>query len=215
MCNANCILFGANNIKDEEIRDRDVLEVGSLDCNGSFRSYIQKRNPQKYLGVDIMMGEGVDEICKVEDLLKKYGENSFDLIISTELLEHIKDWRKAISNMKKVCREDGIILITTRSPGFAYHAYPYDYWRYTKRDMKYIFSDFEILNLESEVKDPGVFIKAKKPKNFKEKDLSDYCLFSIVSGKKEKEILNKHKYNLIFFKIIIKERIKIFLKKLA
>ena len=86
----------------------------------------------------------MDVICKAEDMLDVFGKDSFDVIISTELLEHVLDWRKVINNFKNVCKRDGIIVITTRSYGCLYHGHPYDFWRYEIEDMKHIFSDCTI-----------------------------------------------------------------------
>lgn len=202
MCNANCILFGALNLKKEEIGGKRVLEVGSLDINGSLRPLVESCNPREYLGIDIVEGPGVDKICKVEDLTEEMGENVFDVVISTEMLEHVKDWRKAVSNLKNICKEGGIILITTRAKGFRYHAYPYDFWRFEMSDMENIFSDCEILVLEKDLSQPGTFIKVRKPKNFNEKDLSDHALYSIILKRKTKNLKEKairnfnFKYNL-------------------
>ena len=52
------------------------------------------------VGVDIVQGIGVDEICSADEILDKYGKVSFDIIISTEMLEHVKDWRKVVSNFR-------------------------------------------------------------------------------------------------------------------
>lgn len=124
MCNISGILFSAINLKKEEIEGKRVIEVGSLDVNGSLRPLIESYNPKEYIGIDIVKGPGVDRICKVENLVEEMGQNAFDIVVSTELLEHVKDWRKAISDIKGVCKkEGGIILITTRSIGFAYHGY--------------------------------------------------------------------------------------------
>jgi SAM-dependent methyltransferase len=206
MCNAYCILFGAINLKPEEIQGKRVLEVGSYETNGSLRPLIESYRPAQYTGVDIQDGPGVDVICKAEDILEVFGKESFDVIISSELLEHIRDWRKAINNFKDVCKIDGIILVTTRSYGCPYHGHPYDFWRYEIDDMKRIFSDCIIEKLE---KDPlsGVLAKMRKPKSFVINDLSDYELYSILLNIKvedidEKDIQRQAK------RLVLREKIK-------
>ena len=180
MCTANCIIFGVKNLTSEEVENRTVIEIGSLDENGSLRPLIEVLKPASYVGVDIKGGPGVDVICDAEKIIEKFGRESFDIVLSTELIEHVRDWKKVISNLKNICKPNGKILITTRSRGFPYHGFPYDFWRYDASDLKHIFSDFSIKKLEIETLDPGVFIKALKPADFVEKDLSDYRLYSIM-----------------------------------
>jgi len=192
MCNSACIEFGVKHLTIREVKDKKIIEVGSCDMNGSLRPIIESwGEPAKYTGVDIIDGKGVDIICAAEDILEKFGKESFDVIISTELLEHIRDWKKAITNIKNVCKTNGIILITTRSFGFGYHGHPYDFWRYGLEDMKYIFSDCEILALKNDHQDPGVFIKVRKPADFVEKDLTFFKLYSIVVDKRTSEITDQ------------------------
>ncbi len=136
MCNKWCIGFGVANIKKEEIENKDVIEVGSYNVNGSLREHVLKLHPRKYMGVDIKEGKFVDVVCNAYNLLEKFGEKSFDFVLSTEMMEHVEDWRKVISNFKDVCRPNGIMMITTRSKGFGKHDYPGDYWRYEIDDMK-------------------------------------------------------------------------------
>lgn len=121
-------------------------------------------------------------------MIGRFGKERFDIVISTELLEHVRDWRKAISNIKNVCKGGGLILITTRSPGFSYHAYPDDYWRYEADDMRSIFSDCVIEKMDPDIKDPGILVRARKPAAFIENDLSGHELYSIVAGKRVREI---------------------------
>jgi len=173
-------------LQDDEIRDRRVLEVGSLDINGSLRSFVESRKPSVYIGIDIVEGPGVDIICDAENLLGKFEEESFDLVISTETLEHVRDWRKVISNIKKLCKPDGLILITTVRFGESFHACSYGFWRYEPEDMENIFSDCKIQSLET--CSTNVFLKVGKPQTFREKDLSNYELYSIVAGCRIKQI---------------------------
>jgi len=187
MCNIKCIDFGRQNLKEEDVKGKDVIEVGSYDVNGSYRSIVQLLGPASYLGVDMKKGPGVDEVCDADDLLEHFGTETFDLLISTEVIEHVRDWRRVISVFKHILKPNGVLLITTRSMGFKYHGWPYDFWRYEIEDFRNIFSDFSIERLEKDTSEPGVLIKAKKPASFLENDLSDYKLYSIIRGKRIKD----------------------------
>jgi len=191
MCHKSCIEFGKRVLVREEIEGKRVIEVGSLNINGSLREIIMEFNPNNYTGIDIMSGPGVDVICKAENMVEYFGENNFDLVISTELLEHTENWRNVVSNIKNVCKPNGIIFITTRSKGFPVHEYPGDFWRYELDDIENIFSDYEILILEkdnsitiSNINRPGVFLKTRKPKDFKEIDLSGISLYNMKFNKR-------------------------------
>jgi len=105
----------------------------------------------------------VDAILPAERLVDYFGSEFFDVIISTETLEHVRDWRLVVNNMKAVLRRGGFIYITTRSYGFPYHSCPFDYWRYEIVDVIRIFRDFEIIRLVRDHEAPGVFLKARKP----------------------------------------------------
>jgi SAM-dependent methyltransferase len=183
MCGIDVIEFFINNIRIEEFKGKRILEVGSKYVNGSVRPLIERFCYQKeYVGVDIEAGKFVDIVLPAEKLVEYFGSKSFDVVISTELLEHIQDWRLIISNMKDVLKHGGYIYITTRSYGFPYHAYPYDFWRYEIEDMKRIFSDFNIIKLIKKVH--GIFLKAKKPYFDSHIDLSNIALYSMIIGRR-------------------------------
>lgn len=179
MCNQACIDFGKTHLREEDIRGKDVIEVGSFDFNGSLRSTVEALQPAQYIGVDIHPGKGVDQVCRAEDLVRRFGHDRFDLLICTELLEHVNNWKKTVGNFKNILKPEGIIIITTRSKGFGYHGWPFDFWRYEISDMERIFSDFVIEVAEKDPSMTGIFIKAKKPKNFIENRLDAHRLYSI------------------------------------
>jgi len=163
---------------------RQVLEVGSKYVNGSVRPLIERFcSPKEYVGVDIEHGKFVDLILPAEKLVEYFGSESFDVVIATELLEHVRNWRLVVDNLKDVLKRGGYIYITTRSYGFPFHAYPHDFWRYEVKDMQRIFSDFEILKLAKDHEAPGVLLKARKPFNYSQNDLKDIALFSMILGK--------------------------------
>ena len=187
MCNAYGITFAALNIRKEEIKDKKVIEVGSRNVNGSVRPLFESYMPKQYIGVDFSMGPSVDIVCNAEKLSDIFEPNSFDVVISTEMLEHVRNWKKVVSNFKRLVAPGGLLYISSRSRGFPYHAYPYDFWRYETEDISEIFSDCVIDKME---KDPefGFFAKIRKPNNFKEKDLSSYKLYSIISDRRVQEL---------------------------
>lgn len=181
--------FIGTKINLSELEGKRVLEVGSYNVNGGVGGILKNwGKPAEYIGADIEEGPGVDIVCNAENLIDKFGENSFDFVISVEMMEHVRDWQKVILNLKGVCKSGGIIVITTRSKGFKFHAYPHDYWRFEKDDMEAIFSDCEILTNDSDWQDPGVLLKVRKPENFIEKDLSDYSLYNMLTDSKTLKI---------------------------
>jgi len=182
MCNAACIEFAQRVLTPADIAGKSVLEVGSFDMNGSVRSNVEALGPSNYVGVDLDEGPGVDTICDAADLISHFGRESFDLLISTELLEHVRDWRAVIANFKNVLKPDGVLVITTRSKGYGYHGAPFDFWRYELSDMRVIFSDVDIEALENDPQAAGVFIKARKPLTFQENDVAGHPLYSIIKN---------------------------------
>ena len=184
MCTQSCLEFIGKYLHDAEVRDLSILEVGALDVNGSVRPLLTRFDPKHYLGVDMQEGTGVDDVCSAEDLVVRFGENAFDVVVSTEMLEHVFDWRCVLHNLKRVLKPNGLLLITTRSIGFKYHAYPYDFWRYQLDDMRVLFADYDIIELIDDPLSPGVFLKARKPQNFTETNLDTHALFSMITSRR-------------------------------
>ena len=215
MCNVNCIKWGAEKLTKQEVKGKKVIEVGSYDVNGSLRYLTELLEPAEYIGVDIVEGPGVDLICPGEKLVEKFGKDSFDVVLSTCVLEHVRDWKGYISNLKNVCKPNGIILVIAPSV-WVFHEFPYDFWRYKKSDIENIFSDCDILILDEDPMPPSlVYAKIKKPEKFTEKNLSDYQLYSVICNKKKSEIEDKNFKSFYFRYLFIKSKIKNFLIKVG
>lgn len=184
MCSQAGISFGKKYLSRQEAHGKRILEVGAKNFNGSWRFFVEKFHPKTYIGTDMQSGKDVDVVCNAEDLVNHFGQEQFDIVISTELLEHAVNWQKVISNIKKVLKPNGLLFITTRSQGYGYHGYPYDFWRYEIIDMRLIFSDFKIKVLLPDPVSPGVFLKAQRKRHFDEKNLSRYKLYSILTHRR-------------------------------
>lgn len=86
---------------------KNVLEVGSLDINGSVRPLFTNCN---YLGVDLDKGPGVDLAIQGQEL--RFPDESFDVTISAECFEHNPYWRETFLNMKRMTKVGGLITFT-------------------------------------------------------------------------------------------------------
>lgn len=106
-----------------------VLDAG---CGGQpFRSFLESRD-YVYTGIDATQQGNVDIVCQLDQPLPSELANGgfFDLILCTEVLEHVADWETAFKNLVSLLADNGRILITC--PFFyRLHEEPYDYWRPT------------------------------------------------------------------------------------
>jgi SAM-dependent methyltransferase len=108
-----------------------VLDVG---CgNQPFRSAIESLRG-KYHSMDVVQNAcgTVDHIGPLDAavLPKTLLGRSFDVILCTEVLEHVYDWRSAFDNLSRLTSPGGVVILTC--PFFwPLHEQPHDYWRPT------------------------------------------------------------------------------------
>jgi len=94
-----------------------IVEIGSLDINGSVRRFFEA--PRKYVGVDVGPGRGVDVVCEGQDYDGATG--SFDVAISAECFEHNPYWKETFVNMTRMVRDDGLVVMTCATTGRPEH----------------------------------------------------------------------------------------------
>lgn len=80
-----------------------VLDVGGRNVNGSIRDLFTG----KYEALDIIEDFGVDIVA---DARSYEPDKSYDLVVSTETLEHVDGWELAVQTMLRASK--GYLLIT-------------------------------------------------------------------------------------------------------
>src|SRR5262249_18638544 len=105
---------------------RRVLDVGSLDINGSLRELCPP--DAQYIGIDLEMGKGVDLVPE-DPYCYPFPDGHFDMVVSTSAFEHDPMFWLTFLEMLRVVREGGIIYINAPSNGH-YHTHPFDNWRF-------------------------------------------------------------------------------------
>ena len=93
-----------------------VLEIGSLDINGSLRSFFTNCD---YIGIDVGEGPGVDIVCQGQEY--DAPDKSYDVVCSAECFEHNPYWLETFKNMIRLCKSDGLIFFTCASDGRSEH----------------------------------------------------------------------------------------------
>lgn len=93
-----------------------VLDIGSQDINGNNRVYFTN---SKYTGIDVMPGKNVDVVSSGATFVS---EHPYDIVISTECLEHDADWRKTLTNIcENLLADGGLFVFTCASEGRPEH----------------------------------------------------------------------------------------------
>lgn len=93
-----------------------VLDLGSRDHNGTTRPLFGLS--VRYVGVDLHPGNGVDVVADAASV--ELGE-TFDMVVSTELLEHTDKAAEVIANARRHLNPGGWFVATMAGPGRAEH----------------------------------------------------------------------------------------------
>jgi hypothetical protein len=89
-----------------------LLEIGSLDVNGSVRGLFPGADP--YVGIDLAPGPGVDVVANGHDFGR---DASFATVVTTECLEHDRAWHRTLATIVRVLRPGGTLILTCATTG--------------------------------------------------------------------------------------------------
>ena len=110
-----------------------VLDTGSYDVNGSYKSLFDP-SVFEYTGLDMVDGPNVDIVPKNTYQWKEIEDNSYDVVISGQAMEHAEFFWITASEMVRVLRPGGRLCIIVPR-GFVRHRYPIDCYRFDADGM--------------------------------------------------------------------------------
>ena len=134
-----------------------ILDIGtSQRFAKELRPYEHWFKGKEYIAAGYMpqMGYGKYNCDCHQDIHEMSFEDSyFDAVLCIEVLEHVTNPFKAISEIKRVLRSGGKLLLTTpflaqyhgkKKTGYspAHESYP-DFWRFTHQGLELLFDDFQ------------------------------------------------------------------------
>lgn len=100
-----------------------------------YKSLVEKYNI-KYIGADLSIVPEIDVKIDENGTLK-IEDNSVDILLSSQVLEHVYDTDKYLSECYRVLKDDGHLILTTHGH-WVFHPDPNDYWRWTSQGLKEI-----------------------------------------------------------------------------
>ena len=128
-----------------------VLDVGAQYC-----PYypLFKAKCESYTSLDIVDTPIVDIVCDAVDMPVE--DNSFDLVLCTEVLEHANDPQGIVNECYRVLKPGGTLIVTVPTI-FPQHGYPADNWRFMPDGLKYLMRSFSQVEVRGEVDFPETF----------------------------------------------------------
>ncbi len=122
-------------------RSRDYARGRLLDIGCGNKPYLEKFQSRVscYIGVEM---PGTPSNSTVVDayasaLALPFASNSFDTVLSNEVLEHVPEPKRLLEEAHRVLKPQGYLILTaplTWGP----HEAPYDFYRYTEFGLRYL-----------------------------------------------------------------------------
>ena len=116
-----------------------VLDVGAK--NYPYKKYIPFT---KYLTLDLNKSCNPNIICDLHNVGWK--SDYFDVVIATEIIEHLYDPQLAINEIYRILKRNGICILSTRFI-YRYHRDPGDYYRFTWDSLNYLFRKYSYVEI--------------------------------------------------------------------
>lgn len=141
-------LFKATNKYLSDLKADTLLDVGAGD-----KRYRGCVNCIRYISLDV--SGRMDVIADATAL--PFKNNSLDMILCTQVLEHIKNPFLAVEEFGRILSENGTILITVPTVMYL-HEVPQDYFRYTRYGIEHILNKNNISVKKSETISSGFIV---------------------------------------------------------
>jgi SAM-dependent methyltransferase len=123
----------------------NVLEVG---CGEGYGSKLLAPYADKYTAVDKFKAQNEDNLKGIDFLemsvpyLTPFADNSFDVVISFQVIEHIKDDKTFVKEISRVLKPGGKFICTTPNIKMSLTRNPYHIREYTVSQLKELMSNY-------------------------------------------------------------------------
>lgn len=111
-----------------------ILDIG---CGSTpYKDYVSCRS---YVGIDESPDVKPDVSASCESI--PFKNNDFDSVICTEVLEHLAEPGRCVTEIIRVLKAGGYLYITVPQ-SWGLHYEPHDYWRFTRYGIEYLLKKY-------------------------------------------------------------------------
>lgn len=134
----------------------DVLEVG---CGEGYGSRLLAPNTKKYTAIDKFVALNKENLLGVEFIqmnvphLTPFADNTFDIVVSFQVIEHIDDDHLFLKEIHRVLKPGGKLIMTTPNIKMSLTRNPYHVREYTHTELTNLTATYF-----SKVESNGVFL---------------------------------------------------------
>jgi SAM-dependent methyltransferase len=153
------------------VEDKRVLEIGSLDVNATEQGlYIRDlcEGCAAYHGIDEHEGHGVDEAVGAADY---NGKGKYDIVITTEALEHAARPEDIIECAQRALRPGGLLIVTAAGEGRQAHDCDGGVYRgvepyknVTRSMLEAWLEEWDVVQVAENTEAHDIYATARKPK---------------------------------------------------
>ncbi|HET8670973.1 MAG TPA: class I SAM-dependent methyltransferase [Candidatus Saccharimonadales bacterium] len=132
--------------------ESDLLPAGEslldLGCGNKPYESLFKKKFATYVGADLAGNEDAELVIGPDGRVNAQ-DNTFDCVLSSQVLEHVTDPQLYLSEARRVLKPDGSLVLSTHGI-WPYHPDPTDFWRWTVDGLQAEIrrAGFEIANVQ-------------------------------------------------------------------
>ena len=119
-----------------------------LDAGCGMKPYKDMFQCDEYVGIEMSATFKPDVVGDLKNM-DMFEDESFNSVLSNQVLEHIDDVEKVIAEMYRVLKPGGYLCVTV--PFISrLHGMPHDYWRFSPSGLKYLLekNGYQIITIE-------------------------------------------------------------------
>lgn len=150
---ANWWFAGRRDIIFRNMPKKKELKILDVGCSGGINmKFLKEKKFKNVFGIDISKQaiesckkNGIKNVLLMEGSKTSFKDKEFDIIIASDVLEHIKDDEKALSEWGRILKDNGKLILFVPAFNFLWNNHDninHHYRRYSKKELVKIVNEF-------------------------------------------------------------------------